>query len=192
MRNGIIVLAMAATAFYTGAVWATDLDVDLAKARGTNPIDEGGVGPPHTLDGSDGLAKLLDAYECDNYTKIDANDDWWWVYANEYPPEFKKYPYMIFRFYKPGGYNGGTCHWEIKCAAGANIYVWWWDHENDKWTDDPVSSNDGGSNPGEVTFSVPQRYFSSENIAYFLADTGTYKVSEEYSSISCDRFDIQW
>ncbi len=167
----------------------TDLDVELAKARGTNPIDEGGAGPPHTLDGRAGLAALLDAYECDNYGKIDANDDWWWVYANE--PEHKKFPYMIFRFYKPSGFDGGNCHWEIKCAAGASIYVWWWNYAEDKWTDRWVSKNEGGSDPGEITFDVPASWFSTENILYLLADTGTTEVSV-YWSISCDRFDIQW
>ena len=173
MNKIIISLLTVIILTFGAAAVATDLDAEAAKRGGTNFS-------PWTVDG-DGFKRIWDAgYSCLNLSKIQDNDDDWWNHPNGV---HKNWPYMIFKFDRPGGFSSGTCYWEVRQAGGSNVLMYRWKPSSDEFI--YVHQNTGGSSPSVMNYYVGGgvNYWSDDDKFHCMA---TASASSPTWGIECD------
>jgi hypothetical protein len=181
MKKGIVVL-LAAALTCVGAAAATNLYAEHARAGSY-------ANNPGNVSGGDNFKKLWDNCDriCQNLSRTyTAYDGEWWDYDNQY---HRTWPYMFFKFDKPGGFSGGTCKWRIKQEGGSDVKVYRWNPNTEVWV--PESENDGGSNPPVLEFSIGSgsNYWNEDGKCYIMATSDAY--SPDWY-LSCDLCKISY
>jgi hypothetical protein len=181
MKKGIVVLLGVALVCVSAAA-ATDRYAE--HARGGSYASN-----PGNVSGGDNFKKLWDNCDrvCQNLSRIQtAYDGDWWDYDNQY---HRTWPYMFFKFDKPGGFSGGTCKWRNKQEGGSDVRVYRWNPNTEVWVKE--SENDGGSNPPVLEFSIGSgsNYWNEDGKCYIMATSDAY--SPDWY-LSCDLCKISY
>ncbi len=186
MKNGIVAASIVIACF-AGAAFSADLNVGLAFAASFTP--ESLLEDKYPHQGSDNLRKLAenDPVYCDNYAKLDDPDNWWWEFPNY---RDGKYAYMIFKFVKPSGYTSGTCRWKVNADSNQTVYIsrYYYNANQQEWQWDIVDQYTGPMSSYR-TFTVPEGWFSAEDLVWIMADVITFQGAR---AIKCDVLDIQY
>jgi hypothetical protein len=180
IKKGIIVLL----AVYTAAAWGTDLN-----PQGNNKCGAGSVNTdPSTITGEAQFgviyANLSVKIGDEEMYRIITDDTTFW--ESDVLPD-KNWSYLMVKFVKPQGYNGGTLNWCVTGTTDADVYAYRWNknptpHE---WT--YMNKNDGGVTPPTKTYSIPASYFDGNGVLWLL-----FKVNQGTRHINADVVDIQW
>jgi len=188
MRKGIII---AISALCAAAALPADLNPpgDNVCGAGTMYTD------PSTIEGENEFDLIYDNLS----VKIGDGEVWlirtddgdWWSSGTM---TSKTYGYMMVKFEKPQGYDGGTLNWQIGLDEGAVVYAYRWNKTATPHEWDYIDSNDGGFAPGADPeqpaiehCSIPSSYFDANGELWLL-----FKGAGGPDLLKCDVVDIHW
>jgi hypothetical protein len=169
-------ITVTALLIIAASVGATNLYPNWAKA-GAVSFD------PDTISGGDQLKKLVDACDAtpNPLSLIWWNDYWWWEYANN---GHKIRPYMLIRFSKPGGFNGGIMNWRAKDDSTYDVYIYRWKFNGSYFEEKGHLECQYDPEMGEFGVGSDSDWWDEEGYMYILIKG--YGVSPSWWGLDCD------